>query len=147
MKMTRHRSIGWWMSISLVTVFILVIGVFSYFKMDFLVKGVQIKAKIIRQGDSSLVQVVGNAKNAIHLKLNGREIFIDKDGNFSEAVYLLPGLSIVSLKTVDKFGKISKKKFEIWSKPEVKIKVTPEIKTEATTDTKITIPEVKTTKK
>ncbi len=123
MKMMRHRSIGWWMGISLVTGLILIIGVFSYFKMDFLVKGVQIKARIVRQGDSALVQVVGNAKNAIHLKLNGREIFIDKKGNFSEAVYLLPGLSIISIKAIDKFGKKKVKKFEILSKPEVKTKM------------------------
>jgi len=64
--------------------------------MDFLVKGVQIKARIVRQGDSALVQVVGNAKNAIHLKLNGREIFIDKKEIFrKQFIYFLDFLSFL----------------------------------------------------
>ncbi len=83
--------------------------------MDFVMKGVRIEASLTQNKSSSLVQVFGNAKNSIHLSLNGREIFIDKQGNFSETVGLLPGLSIISLHASDKFGKSAEKKFTIIS--------------------------------
>jgi len=81
--------------------------------MNFIVKGVEIKATLERNNTSPLVQVSGNAKNSIHLSLNGREIFIDKDGNFSETIGLLPGFSVISLEAKDKFGKFAEKKFKI----------------------------------
>lgn len=113
LKIIKKRSIKWWVGVSSCIILFFVIGIFSYLKMDFLVKGVEIKATLDRSSSSSLVQINGNAKNSIHLSLNGREIFIDKEGNFSETVGLLPGFSIISLEAKDKFGKSANKKFEI----------------------------------
>ena len=79
-------------------------------------KGVQIVAKIENGNTSTLTQVKGNAKNAKYLSLNGREIFIDKEGNFSETIALIPGLSVVTLNAEDKFGKYAEKKFEVMYK-------------------------------
>ena len=103
----------WWIGIiSCVSLFV-IIGVFSYAKMSFLIKGVKIEATIQKQDDASLAVVKGVAAKATHLTLNGREIFIDKDGNFSEAVAMLPGFSIITLDAKDKFGKTAEKKFEV----------------------------------
>jgi len=113
MKIIKNRNIKWWVGI--LSGFLLFSGImiFGYTKIDFLVKGIQIKATMDFESTSSLVEVSGNAKNSIYLSLNGREIFIDKDGNFSEKVGLLPGYSIISLKAKDKFGKSAEKNFEI----------------------------------
>lgn len=81
--------------------------------MGFLWRGVQIAASIDRTDTSPLIQIKGNAKNATYLSLNGREIFIDKDGSFTEQVSLLSGLSVVTIDAQDKFGKVSEKKFEV----------------------------------
>lgn len=83
--------------------------------MGFVLKGVKIEASLTQNKSSSLVQINGNAKNSTQISLNGREIFIDKEGNFSETVGLLPGLSIISLNAQDRFGKFAEKKFTIIS--------------------------------
>lgn len=91
----------------------LIIMVFSYEKMCFLYKGIKIEATIEQKDGSSLATIRGNALKATYITLNGREIFIDKDGNFSESIAILPGFSIVTLSAKDKFGKTVEKKFEI----------------------------------
>lgn len=99
--------------ISCVALFV-VIGVFSYEKMCFLLKGVSIEATIEQQDPTSPLAVIkGVAAKATHITLNGREIFIDKNGNFAEAIAILPGFSVITLNAEDKFGKKSEKKFEV----------------------------------
>lgn len=105
-----------------------IIALFAYLKMGFLIRGVQISATINKEDASSAIaQVTGNAKNAIYLSLNGREIFIDKDGSFKEPVALLPGLSVVTLNAQDKFGKTFEKKFEVIYKESTGVAVANEI--------------------
>jgi hypothetical protein len=65
--------------------------------------------------------------NAIYLSLNGREIYIDKDGTFTEPVALLPGLSVVTLDAQDKFGKTFEKKFEVVYEETTKVAIVNEI--------------------
>lgn len=103
----------WWIGVVSCMALFGGIGIFSYFKMGFLWKGVQISAHIDQTNTSPLITIKGNAKNATYLSLNGREIFIDKDGSFSEQVSLLSGLSVVTIDAQDKFGKVSEKKFQV----------------------------------
>ena len=81
--------------------------------MSFLFKGVQIVAKIERSDNTTLAKVSGVAKNATYISLNGREIFIDKDGSFSEPIALIPGFSVVTIDATDKFGNNQEKKFQL----------------------------------
>lgn len=116
MKIFKNKNIKWWVGRISFMILFLIIGVFSYMKTDFLRKGVQITDATInidQTSTSSITRVSGNAKNAIYLSLNGREIFIDKDGTFNEPISLLSGLSIVTIDAQDKFGKTAEKKFEI----------------------------------
>jgi hypothetical protein len=113
MKIAKNKNVKWWVGTVLCTALFLAIGLFSYYKMDFLWKGVQITASIDRDDTSPLIEIKGNAKNATYLSLNGREIFINKEGEFSEKVALLPGLSVVTIDAQDKFGKSAEKKFEV----------------------------------
>lgn len=105
MKIVKDKNIKWWIGIASCMVLFVIIGVFTYMKMSFLWEGVQIVASIEKVGSSSLARVSGYAKNATFISLNGREIFIDKDGKFSEAISLISGFSVVTIKVEDKFGK------------------------------------------
>jgi hypothetical protein len=109
----KNKTMKWWLRIGLFSILFVGIGTFAYLKMNFLVHGVEISATLDHQGFSSVALINGNAANAVFVSLNGREIFIDKNGNFTESVALLPGLSVVTLEAQDKFGKAMEKKFEV----------------------------------
>ena len=112
-KKIKNKSIKWWVGVSSCIVLFLIIAIFSYSKINFVFKGVEINATLTRDSYSPLAQINGNAKHSTSLILNGREIFIDKEGNFSETVSLLPGFSIISLEAKDKFGMSAEKKFNL----------------------------------
>jgi hypothetical protein len=116
MRTIKNKSIKWWLGMSLCVLLFAVIATFAYIKMSFLMKGVQIEATIDHDSSSSLVKVKGMASNAVYLSLNGREIFIDKDGSFLEIISLLPGLGVINLEAKDKFGNTANKKFEVMYK-------------------------------
>jgi hypothetical protein len=114
MKNIKRKSIKWWIGIALCMVLFGAIGVFAYFKTIPLTQGVQIQAMIDQKDTNSpMIEITGKAKNAVYVALDGREIFIDKDGTFKERVALLPGLGVVTINAEDKFGKTSQKKFEL----------------------------------
>ena len=121
MKQIKNKNIKWWVGIGSCLMLFLGIGVFAFYKMSFIIKGVQIEASI-EKTDTNAEQVAvikGKALNAIHLNLNGREIFIDKDGTFNEVIAMLPGLSVVTIDAVDKFGHKKEKQFELIGKENV----------------------------
>jgi hypothetical protein len=103
----------WWVKTFSYIFLFLIIMIFGYEKMCFIWKGVKIEATIEKKNDSSLAEIKGRASKATYITLNGREIFVDRDGNFSESVSMLPGFSIITLHAKDKFGKTADKKFEV----------------------------------
>ncbi len=113
MRDIKNKNIKWWIGIASCISLFVIIGVFAYFKMSFLINGVNIEANIEQVGNSTLANIKGNAKNATYISLNGREIFIDKDGSFSEPIALIPGFSVITINTHDKFGKNKEKKFQL----------------------------------
>jgi hypothetical protein len=127
MQRLKNKNMKWWVGTVSCTTLFIVIAVFAYMKMGFMLRGVEILASINHNDDSPLVEVKGNARNAIYLSLNGREIYIDKDGTFTEPVALLPGLSVVTLDAQDKFGKTFEKKFEVVYEETTKVAIVNEI--------------------
>ena len=117
MKEIKSKNMKWWVGAMSCIMLFVFIGGFAFMKMEFIFKGVQIEAKINRDG-SSIAEIKGNAKNATHISLNGREIFIDKEGSFTEPIALLPGFSVMTLEAQDKFGNRAEKKFEVVYKGE-----------------------------
>lgn len=113
MRGIKNKNIKWWIGLTSCSLLFVFIGVFAYMKMSFILKGVQIEAKIEKVEDSSLSIVSGKAPNAMHISLNGREIFIDKDGSFKESIALIPGFSVVTIDAQDKFGNSQEKKFQL----------------------------------
>ncbi len=113
MKEIKNKNIKWWIgAIACLSLFV-VIGIFSYEKMSFVFHGVKIEANLDHKEGSSLAMIKGTAQNAKYISLNGREIFIDKEGHFSEIISVLPGFSVITLNAKDKFGKTAEKQFEI----------------------------------
>lgn len=113
MRNIQNKNIKWWLGVGSCVLLFVFIGAFAYSKMSFILRGVQIEAMIEHDGNSSLATIKGNAKNATYITLNGREIFIDREGNFSEPVVLIPGFSVITIDTQDKFGKTDEKKFQL----------------------------------
>ena len=97
-------------------VFFLLIIIYAFFRSKDLILGVKISNVNIMDGAkvaNNVLQVTGNAKNAVNLTLNGREISIDQEGNFNETIALLPGYNIINITAKDKFGYSDEKNYKI----------------------------------
>lgn len=102
--------------IALLTIFFLFIVSYGIFTSYGVIFGVKIKDINLTDGSTiteNTVSVVGNAKHALYLSLNGREISIDKDGNFKETIALLSGYNIVEVVARDKFGNVDIKNYKL----------------------------------
>jgi hypothetical protein len=96
--------------------FFLFIIVFAFFRSKDLIFGVKIRDVSIVNGDTvteSVLKVTGNAKNALNLKLNGREISLDPQGNFDETIILSSGYNIVNITALDKFDHVDEKNYQL----------------------------------
>jgi len=109
------------LKITLLSIFFLFIVVYVFFRSHDLIFGVKIK-KVQIDGTSfqagetlekDTLHITGNAKNAVNLELNGREISIDQTGNFNETIALLTGYNIINIKAVDKFEYTDEKNYQI----------------------------------
>lgn len=103
-------------TIGSVLVFFLIIVGFAIFGARGFIFGVKIKNVNLVDGTKSadsVIQVTGNAKNAVQIALNGREISVDRDGNFDETVALFSGYNIVQIEAKDKFGLSDKKNYKL----------------------------------
>ncbi len=113
MQRIKNKNIKWWLGFASCMMLFVIIGIFAYTKTSFLFKGIQIEATIEHKDDTPLAIIKGKAKNATYISLNGREIFIDRDGSFSEPIAFIPGFSVVTIDATDKFGKNKEKKFQV----------------------------------
>ena len=95
--------------------FILIVG-YAFFVSKDLLFGVKIRSVNIEDGTifaEKVHTVTGNAKNAIHLTMNGREIPINQAGDFAETIALLPGYNIMNIRAEDKFGYVDEENFRL----------------------------------
>jgi hypothetical protein len=87
--------------------------------------GVDIKKVNIENGatftESSILNITGNAKNAIYLSLNDREISINEQGNFNETISLLPGYNTITIVAKDKFGNSDEENYQLIYKPKIPV--------------------------
>ena len=98
------------------TIFFLLIVGYALFGSHNLIFGVKIKNVNITDGEkteSSVIELRGNAKNATNLTLNGREISLNQEGNFSETIALLLGYKIITIIAKDKFGYVDEKNYQV----------------------------------
>lgn len=96
--------------------FFLFIILYAFFNSRGLIFGVQIKNVNIVDGatvSNKVLKVTGNAKNAIKLVLNGREISLDQTGEFNETIILLKGYNIIQIEATDKFKHTDEKNYQL----------------------------------
>ena len=101
------------------SIFFILIVIYAVFISKDLIFGVKIKDVNITDGATyteSVLKITGNARNAIKLVLNGREISVDEKGNFSETIALLPGYNIINIKAKDKFDYVDEKNYKLMYK-------------------------------
>ena len=116
MQTIKHKSLKFWIIKSLLGVLLVTIFIFSYINMKGVIDGVTINANIITTPEkTSVSKISGTANHAKFLTLNGREINIDKNGNFSEDIALSDGYSVLTIKAIDQFGKDSLKTIEVYT--------------------------------
>lgn len=95
--------------------FILMLGYAIFVSKDLLF-GVKIQKVNLEDGATyteSAQKITGNAKNAVHLSLNGREISINQEGDFEETIALLSGYNIVGIRAEDKFGYVDEENYKL----------------------------------
>jgi hypothetical protein len=98
------------------TVLALTIVAYSLFQAQKILSGPVIVVNTPQNNatyNSTLIKIEGQAKNIAYINLDDKQIFVDKDGNFSEKFLLSPGYNVVKLDAWDKFGAKTEKKLEL----------------------------------
>ena len=98
------------------SIFFILIIIYAILGSKDLIFGVKIRNVNIPNGATvteNILKLTGNAKNAINLTLDGREILVDERGNFSETIALLSGYNIINIKAKDKFGYVDEKNYQL----------------------------------
>ncbi len=91
----------------LVIVALVIIASYSIYQGRFLILGPQVWVDNIRNGEAvtdPVIIVAGRAKNVAWLSLNDRQIFLDKNGYWSEKLALSYGTSYITVKGKDRWG-------------------------------------------
>ena len=97
-------------------IFFLFIVFYGFARSTDLIFGVKIRDVNLTDGavvSQSVTKITGNAKNAINLTINGREISIDLEGNFDETIALSSGYNIITIRAEDKFGYVDEKNYKL----------------------------------
>jgi hypothetical protein len=95
---------------------VLVIGLYSLFQARFIILGPSIKVYSPSNGaslPSPVVTVTGKASNIAFISLNDNPIYVDKNGNWSEKLIAPTGLSIMTVRARDRFGRSTEKQIEV----------------------------------
>lgn len=99
----------------LTALFVLLI-VYSLYQARFLILGPQIWIDNPQDGrtvESSLVVAEGRSSNIAWISLNDRQIFTDEEGRWSEKLIVSSGISIMTVKARDRFGREVQKSVQI----------------------------------
>lgn len=103
-------------SVSAVVFLLAIFGTYGLYKAKAYLEGPEIAITSPSNGEvigEQLLLISGKAANVSTLFVNGRQIFADKEGNFSDSLLLAPGYNIMEIKGNDKFGRETKQNLEI----------------------------------
>ncbi len=93
-----------WLAIALSALFI----AYILFQARFVILGPQVWIEWPGDGavaTTSLMNIAGRSRNIAWISLNGRQIFTDEKGFWQEKLILSPGVSIMTLRVRDRFGR------------------------------------------
>ncbi len=122
METAKKRNLKKTINYTLVVGFFSFIVIYAIINTRFISRGIALTVRGLDNGavySTSTLDITGNAKRAKHVLVNGREINLDQEGEFSDVLVLLPGYNIITISAEDKFGTITKKTFDIVRKEEI----------------------------
>lgn len=102
--------------IGALSILFLLIAIFVFFNSRNIIFGIKIRNVNIvdnQKFTGSILKITGNAKNALFISLNDREISVDQKGNFEETIALLPGYNVIEISAKDKFGNSDEKNYKV----------------------------------
>jgi len=112
----KNKPMKWWLGYGSIFLLFLMIGIYGHMKLKIAISGIDITAFISDTSSDTLKYIEGNANKAIYITINGREIFIEKNGKFKEPINLPSGMNIITIEAQDKFGHVSKRTIEVFQK-------------------------------
>lgn len=104
--MTRIKTL--YLKIGAISLIILIIGLYISFNSRSLLLGPQISVFEPISGstfDDPFIEIKGEAKNISFINLDDNPIYVNEEGYFNEKLLLSPGLSIIKVDAIDKFGR------------------------------------------
>ena len=105
-----------------IKIFLLVFGLlsisaFTVFELRKVISGPELtlecKCDYIHS-DKNTYKLLGKTKNVSEIIIGDRKIYIDIKGGFQEDILLYPGVNLITIKSLDKFGKEVKKEVSIY---------------------------------
>lgn len=111
-------------------VVVIIVVAYTLFNSRLIIKGPVVIVESLTNGQiiegDNLIEIKGKTENISFISLNGRQIFIDKDQNFSETILLTNKINPIEIYAEDKFGKITAQKFTLVYKNKQKIEIPEE---------------------
>src|SRR3989338_2602175 len=107
-KQNMREKVRSYIKILTIVVVLVVIISYAYFETRELINGPEIDIKYPMDGlsvNQEIINITGKTKNASQLSLNGRPVFIDSAGNFSEKITLVMGYNSIFIEAKDRLGK------------------------------------------
>lgn len=101
----------------IVAIIFLAIAGYAAYQARFVALGPRLAFTSHTNGTTSaeaLILLEGTAKNVSHLSLNGRQIFTDREGLWSERFLLSQGPNIMTLRAKDRFGHEAEESIQIF---------------------------------
>ncbi len=89
---------------------------YAYYEVRGLIEGPVLTIHSPQNGATihgTTTSITGAARRITYINLNGRQIFVDARGNFSESLLLLPGYNILLIEARDFFGRTTRKSLEL----------------------------------
>ncbi len=90
--------------------------VYSLYQARALLVGPQVWIESPQDGETvenPLVVIAGQAKNVAWISLNDRQIFTDENGRWSEKLVVSKGISIMTVRARDRFGRETEERVRI----------------------------------
>lgn len=100
----------------MVIAFIGTITFYAYYQSRSVIEGPSITIRAPESGitsTTSFISILGSVKRAKEITLQGRPIFIDLTGQFSEQLLLMDGYNMIELSAKDTEGRVEKKTIEL----------------------------------
>lgn len=94
----------------------IILALYVLYQARFIILGPQISIsypKDATEVSEPLLVMTGTARNVARIELNGRQIFADREGHWSEKLLLSPGTSIMTVQARDRFGRETEKQVRI----------------------------------